>query len=104
MRRSGKTLSRGFGLVLLAVAVVVLWLDNGFSAAILRLFISTGQGPFATFVVAYALACLAGQMSTVPGGLGVFESALAVLAPHVRPDAVAAGLASWDTAATWRRP
>jgi len=67
-------------------------LDNMAAASILWMLIGADQAPYATFLFAYAVACLLGQASTVPGGLGVFEGSLTVLLPRAAPDALAAGL------------
>jgi uncharacterized membrane protein YbhN (UPF0104 family) len=37
------------------------------------------------FVAVYCIAFVAGQMSTVPAGLGVLEAALLLMLPHVPP-------------------
>lgn len=42
--------------------------------------------PFLAFVAVYVLAILAGLASSVPAGLGVFESMLLVLLPQVPPE------------------
>lgn len=64
--------------------------DNTASAALLWMLLGPGAAPFGTFVFAYALSGLAGVLSAVPGGLGVFEGALVVLAPHIGPERLAA--------------
>ena len=76
-----------------AVAQVVIGvLDNALSSTLLWFLIGPDRGPYATFVFAYALACLLGLASTIPAGLGVFETVLiALLADTARP-ALAAGL------------
>ncbi|WP_432503119.1 bifunctional lysylphosphatidylglycerol flippase/synthetase MprF [Kineococcus arenarius] len=65
----------------LAVAQVVLstfeWLTM--AAALHVLLPAEGRLPFLAFAVAFSIATLAGLVSGVPGGLGVFESALVVL-------------------------
>ena len=49
------------------------------------------RGPsYLTFVGAYAVACTVGLASSVPGGVGVFESAMAALLPGVEAAALAA--------------
>ena len=48
-----------------------------------------GPGYFG-FVGAYAVACIAGLASSVPGGAGVFESAMAALLPSVDAAVLAA--------------
>lgn len=53
--------------------------DNGIAAAILWILLPTGAVGYPTFIGAYAVACAAGLASSIPGGAGVFESALAAL-------------------------
>jgi len=65
-------------------------LDNGIAAAIIWILLPVDGPDYLTFVGAYAVACVTGLLSTVPGGAGVFESALAALLSH----ADAAGLAA----------
>ena len=74
-----------------ALAQLVLGVvDNGVAAAILWILLP-GNGPsYGTFVGAYAVSCIAGLVSSVPGGAGVFESAMAALLPGVEPAAMAA--------------
>jgi uncharacterized membrane protein YbhN (UPF0104 family) len=57
--------------------------DNGLAAAILWVLLPPGSVAYATFVGAYAVACVAGLASSVPGGVGVFEGALATLLPAI---------------------
>ncbi|WP_309603967.1 lysylphosphatidylglycerol synthase domain-containing protein [Phenylobacterium sp.] len=74
-----------------AVAQLVLGLiDNAVAAAILWILLPTGGPPYLTFVGAYAVACIAGLVSSVPGGAGVFESAMAALLPGIDAAALAA--------------
>jgi uncharacterized membrane protein YbhN (UPF0104 family) len=74
-----------------AIAQLILGVvDNGIAAAILWVLLPA-QGPsYVTFVGAYAVACIAGLASSVPGGAGVFESAMAALLPSVDVAALAA--------------
>lgn len=65
-------------------------LDNGIAAAILWILLPHGGPSYPTFVGAYAVACIVGLASSVPGGAGVFESAMAALLPGVEPAALAA--------------
>jgi uncharacterized membrane protein YbhN (UPF0104 family) len=53
--------------------------DNGIAAAIVWILLPAGTVSYPTFVGAYAVACVAGLVSTVPAGAGVFESSLATL-------------------------
>ncbi len=92
-RRSILVFGRGVTLPDLRDALAQLILgvvDNGIAAAILWILLPAGGPNFVTFVGAYAVACIAGLASSVPGGAGVFESALAALLPGVEPAAMAA--------------
>ena len=74
-----------------ALAQVVLGVvDNGVAAAILWILLPHGGPSYVTFVGAYAVACIVGLVSSVPGGAGVFESAMASLLPGVDHAALAA--------------
>jgi len=74
----------------IAVAVVDLLFV---CAALYVLLPPSGQPPFAVFVGLYLLALIAGLLSNVPGGLGVFESLMAlVLAPFAAGPPVIAAL------------
>jgi uncharacterized membrane protein YbhN (UPF0104 family) len=74
-----------------ALAQLVLGVvDNGIAAAILWILLPAGGPSYPTFVGAYAVACITGLASSVPGGAGVFESAMAALLPGVAPAALAA--------------
>jgi uncharacterized membrane protein YbhN (UPF0104 family) len=74
-----------------ALAQLVLGVvDNGIAAAILWILLPAGGPSYVTFVGAYAVACITGLISSVPGGAGVFESAMAALLPGVEPAALAA--------------
>jgi uncharacterized membrane protein YbhN (UPF0104 family) len=74
-----------------AIAQLVLGVvDNGVAAAILWILLPAGGPSYVTFVGAYAVACIAGLASSVPGGAGVFESAMAALLPSVDVAALAA--------------
>lgn len=64
--------------------------DNGIAAAILWILLPHGGPSYLTFVGAYAVACIVGLASSVPGGVGVFESAMAALLPGVEAAALAA--------------
>jgi uncharacterized membrane protein YbhN (UPF0104 family) len=74
-----------------ALAQLVLGVvDNGIAAAILWTLLPAGGPSYVTFVGAYAVACITGLISSVPGGAGVFESAMAALLPGVEPAVLAA--------------
>jgi uncharacterized membrane protein YbhN (UPF0104 family) len=75
----------------MALAQLVLGVvDNGIAAAILWILLPAGGPSYVTFVGAYAVACITGLISSVPGGAGVFESAMAALLPGIEPAALAA--------------
>ena len=74
-----------------AVAQLILGVvDNAVAAAILWILLPHGGPSYATFIGAYAVACIVGLASSVPGGVGVFESAMAALLPGVEAAALAA--------------
>jgi uncharacterized membrane protein YbhN (UPF0104 family) len=74
-----------------ALAQLVLGVvDNGIAAAILWILLPSGGPSYPSFVGAYAVACIAGLISSVPGGAGVFESAMAALLPSVDAAVLAA--------------
>ncbi|HLZ73822.1 lysylphosphatidylglycerol synthase domain-containing protein [Phenylobacterium sp.] len=73
-----------------AAQLVLGVVDNGIAAAILWILLPAGGPSYVTFVGAYAVACITGLISSVPGGAGVFESAMAALLPDVAPAALAA--------------
>ncbi|WP_372786166.1 lysylphosphatidylglycerol synthase domain-containing protein [Phenylobacterium sp.] len=72
--------------------------DNGIAAAILWILLPAGGPSYVTFVGAYAVACIVGLISSVPGGAGVFESAMAALLPGVEPAALAAAFLGYRLA------
>lgn len=72
--------------------------DNGIAAAILWILLPAGGPSYGTFVGAYAVACIAGLASSVPGGAGVFESAMAALLPSVDVAALAAAFLGYRLA------
>jgi uncharacterized membrane protein YbhN (UPF0104 family) len=78
----------------LAIGVV----DNGIAAAIVWILLPSGATGYLSFVGAYAVACVAGLVSTVPAGAGVFESALATLLPRVDTAALAAAFLGYRLA------
>jgi uncharacterized membrane protein YbhN (UPF0104 family) len=73
------------GLLDLTMTCAVLWnllpADNGIG--------------FATFVGVFALASIAGNLSRVPGGLGVFESMILVLLPGIAREELVASLIAY---------
>lgn len=67
--------------------------DIGFSALTLYLFIPTADLGFFTFLAVFAAATMAGIVSHVPGGIGVFETVVIAAMPAGTPvDKVAAAL------------
>jgi uncharacterized membrane protein YbhN (UPF0104 family) len=82
-----------------ALAQLVLGVvDNGIAAAILWILLPHGGPSYLSFVGAYAVACIVGLASSVPGGAGVFESAMAALLPGVEPAALAAAFLGYRLA------
>jgi uncharacterized membrane protein YbhN (UPF0104 family) len=81
-------------LVQLVLGVV----DNGIAAAILWILLPDRAVSYVTFVGAYAVACIVGLASSVPGGAGVFESAMAALLPAVDTAAMAAAFLGYRLA------
>lgn len=82
-----------------ALAQLVLGVvDNGIAAAILWILLPAGGPSYGTFVGAYAVACIAGLASSVPGGAGVFESAMAALLPEIDPAVLAAAFLGYRLA------
>jgi uncharacterized membrane protein YbhN (UPF0104 family) len=78
----------------LALGVV----DNAIAAAILWILLPAHGPSYVTFVGAYAVACIAGLISSVPGGAGVFESAMAALLPSIEVAALAAAFLGYRLA------
>ena len=70
--------SAGDAVAQIGVGVV----DNGVAAAIIWLLLPPGDVPYQTFVGAYAVAAVAGLVSTVPAGAGVFEGSISTLLPQ----------------------
>jgi uncharacterized membrane protein YbhN (UPF0104 family) len=74
-----------------AIAQVVIGVvDNAVAAAIIWLLLPPAVVHFETFVGAYAVAAVAGLVSTVPAGAGVFEGSISTLLPYVQPAPLAA--------------
>jgi uncharacterized membrane protein YbhN (UPF0104 family) len=74
-----------------AVAQIVIGVvDNGVAAAIIWLLMVSEPVPYQTFVGAYAVSAVAGLISTVPGGAGVFEGSISTLLPNASPAPLAA--------------
>jgi uncharacterized membrane protein YbhN (UPF0104 family) len=76
--RSLRLPSAGDAMAQIVIGVV----DNGIAAAIIWLLMPMGEAPYQTFVGAYAVSTVAGLISTVPAGAGVFEGTISTLLPH----------------------
>jgi uncharacterized membrane protein YbhN (UPF0104 family) len=73
--------------------IAVAGLDLALVAGALYLLLPLGgEVSYPAFIGLYVVATLAGIISHVPGGLGVFEGALILLLPEAPPDAVLAAL------------
>jgi len=81
-----------------ALQLVIGVVDNGIAAAIVWVLLPHGSTSYASFVGAYAVACVAGLLSSVPGGAGVFESALSTLLQTVDPAPLAAAFLGYRLA------
>ncbi|MEO8113676.1 MAG: lysylphosphatidylglycerol synthase domain-containing protein [Phenylobacterium sp.] len=81
-----------------ALQLVVGVVDNAIAAAIVWVLLPAGAVSYATFVGAYAVACVAGLASSVPGGAGVFESSLATLLHGVSAAPLAAAFLGYRLA------
>lgn len=73
-------------------------IDNGIAAAIIWILLPPHSTTFPSFVGAYAVACVAGLLSSVPGGAGVFEAALSKLLPTVAVAPLAAAFLGYRLA------
>lgn len=65
-------------------------LDNATAAAIIWILLPHGAVDFLAFIGAFAMACVAGLLSTVPAGAGVFESLMSTLLPGAPKASLAA--------------
>ncbi|HEY8617797.1 YbhN family protein [Phenylobacterium sp.] len=93
----GRTLvlpSAGKALVQLVVGAA----DNATAAAIIWILLPPGAVDYLAFIGAYAIACVAGLISTVPAGAGVFEGTLSALLPRVPAAALAAAFLGYRLA------
>ena len=86
--------SAGAALGQLVVGVV----DNGVAAAIIWMLLPAGDVPYQTFVGAYAVAAVAGLVSTVPAGAGVFEGSISTLLPQAEGAPLAAAFLGYRLA------
>jgi len=80
------------------LALVIGVIDNGIAAAIIWVLLPHGVTSYASFVGAYAVACVVGLISGVPGGAGVFESAISTLLPSVEAAPLAAAFLGYRLA------
>ncbi|MEW5730041.1 MAG: lysylphosphatidylglycerol synthase domain-containing protein, partial [Pseudomonadota bacterium] len=78
----------GMSLAQMAVAA----LDLALVAAALYVLLPLETVSYPAFVGLYVVATLAGTISHVPGGLGVFEGALVLLLPELQPEPLLAAL------------
>jgi uncharacterized membrane protein YbhN (UPF0104 family) len=81
-------------IVQLAIGVV----DNGVAAGIVWVLLPHGAVSYQSFIGAYAVATVVGLISSVPGGAGVFESAISTLLPGVDPAPLAAAFLGYRLA------
>ncbi|CAN7237550.1 lysylphosphatidylglycerol synthase domain-containing protein [Phenylobacterium sp. LjRoot225] len=89
LRAYGRSLtlpSAGDAMAQLVIGIV----DNGVAAAIIWLLMTSEAVHYQTFVGAYAVSAVAGLVSTVPGGAGVFEGSISALLPNASPAPLAA--------------
>jgi uncharacterized membrane protein YbhN (UPF0104 family) len=81
-----------------AAQIVIGVVDNGTAAAIIWLLLPPGAVHYATFVGTYAAAAVAGLISTVPAGAGVFEGSISTLLPDADPAPLAAAFLGYRLA------
>lgn len=72
--------------------------DNGVAAAIIWILLPPYAIPYPTFVGAYAAAAVAGLISTVPAGAGVFEGSISTLLPNTDAAPLAAAFVGYRLA------
>lgn len=93
----GRSLTLPSGHVAL-VQLVIGIVDNAIAAGIIWVLLPHGATSYASFVGAYAVACVAGLISGVPGGAGVFETAISTLLTNVQPAPLAAAFLGYRLA------
>lgn len=86
--------SPGVAMAQLAVGVA----DNGVAAAIIWSLLPAGSLAYQPFVGAYAISCVAGLLSTVPAGAGVFEGSISALIRGVEAAPLAAAFLGYRLA------
>ena len=81
-------------LPLLSMLVLTAGIDWIFCASVLFILLPAGTTAFLPFLAAFLFAQIAGLLSHVPGGLGVFETAMLLMLPSIpRPEAFGSLLA-----------
>jgi uncharacterized membrane protein YbhN (UPF0104 family) len=80
------------------VQLIIGVIDNGVAAGIVWVFLPHGAVSYQSFVGAYAVATVVGLISSVPGGAGVFESAISTLLPSVDAAPLAAAFLGYRLA------
>ncbi len=84
------------GLAIGAAQIGLSVIDLSLSSAVLwALLPPEAQVPFVTFLGVYAAAVIAGIISHVPGGVGVFEAVVLLTVPNVPPDAMLGSLLAY---------
>jgi uncharacterized membrane protein YbhN (UPF0104 family) len=81
-----------------ACQLVVGVADNATAAAIIWSLLPPGTLSFLTFVGAYAVATVAGLISSIPGGAGVFEGSISTLVQGASPAPLAAAFLGYRLA------
>jgi uncharacterized membrane protein YbhN (UPF0104 family) len=81
-----------------AAQIVIGVVDNGVAAAIIWLLLPPGAVHYQAFVGAYAVAAVAGLISSVPGGAGVFEGTISALLPNAAHAPLAAAFLGYRLA------
>lgn len=84
----------GVALAQLAVGVA----DNSVAAAIIWSLLPADSVGYLAFVGSYAISCVAGLISTIPAGAGVFEGSLSALIRGVPPAPLAAAFLGYRLA------
>ncbi len=94
-RRPWRMFGRSFVVPPLRVGlrqILVSAVDLGFAATALYVLLPVGAPTLWAMIGIYVLANLAGLVTHVPGGLGVFETAVVLMLPEVPPDATLGAL------------
>jgi uncharacterized membrane protein YbhN (UPF0104 family) len=80
------------------VQLIIGVIDNGVAAGIVWVLLPHGTVSYQSFVGAYAVATVVGLISSVPGGAGVFESAISTLLPDIDAAPLAAAFLGYRLA------